>query len=96
MPLQRRVPKRGFKNPWKNIPAIVNIGQLELFDPGSEVTPETLRARGLIRGRAEKLKILGEGQLTKSLTVKAHRFSAKAKERIEALGGKAELIAPHD
>jgi len=96
MPLQRRVPKRGFKNPWKDTPAIVNIGQLELFDPGSEVTPATLRARGLIRGRAEKLKILGEGQLTKSLTVKAHRFSAKAKERIEALGGKVELIVPHD
>jgi len=96
MPLQRRVPKRGFRRPWRDVPAIVNIGQLELFDPGSEVTPETLRARGLIRGRAEKLKILGEGQLTKSLTVKAHRFSAEAEERIAALGGKAELIVPHD
>ena len=94
MPLQRRVPKRGFRNPRRDPPAIVNLGQLELFDPGTEVTPETLRARGLVRGRAEKIKILADGQLTKALTVKAHRFSAKAKERIEALGGKAELIVP--
>lgn len=92
MPLQRRVPKRGFKNPWKIISAVVNIGQLEVFDPGSEINPEALRARGLIRGSAKRLKILGEGQLTKALTVKAHRFSAKAKERIEVLGGKTELI----
>lgn len=96
MPLQRRVPKRGFKNPSKNIPAIVNLGQLEVFDPGSEVTPETLRVRGLIRGRFDEVKILGEGPLTKVLTVKAHHFSATAKEKIEAIGGKAELIVPHD
>jgi large subunit ribosomal protein L15 len=95
MPLQRRVPKRGFRNPRKDVPVIVNLGQLEIFDAGSEVTPETMRTRGLVRGNG-RFKILGEGRLTKSLTVKAHGFSAKAKETIEALGGKAELIAPHD
>src|SRR5574341_327504 len=67
MPLQRRVPKRGFRSPWKEAPSIVNVGQLEPFELGSEITPESLRARGLIGGRSEKLKILGEGQLTKAL-----------------------------
>lgn len=95
MPLQRRVPKRGFRNPFKKGPAIVNLGQLEIFASGSEVTPEILMEHGLLRGKDERVKILGDGSLTKPLTVKAHGFSSTAKEKIEASGGKAELIVSH-
>lgn len=93
MPLQRRLPKRGFRNPFRVEMAVVNLGQLEDFPAGSEVTPESLAERGVVRGKHTRLKILGDGSLSKSLTVKAHGFSAKAKEKIEACGGKVELIA---
>ena len=96
MPLKRRVPKRGFYNPSENKPAVVNLGQLEVFDSGSEVTPDILLARGFIAGKGRAVKILAEGPLSKRLTVRAHAFSSKAKERLESLGGKAELIAAHD
>ena len=92
MPLVRRVPKRGFHNPFRQSSAVVNLGQLEIFDAGSEVTPEILLARRLIRRKGEPVKVLADGALTKRLTVKAHAFSSKAKEKIESLGGKAELI----
>ncbi len=92
MPLQRRLPKRGFHNPFRVSHAVVNLGQLEAFAAGSEVTPETLAERGLVRGKGKWIKVLGEGSLSKSLNVKAHGFSSKAKEKIEALGGKAELL----
>lgn len=92
MPLQRRLPKRGFHNPFRVRHAVVNLGQLELFASGSEVNPDTLVERGLVRGKQKRIKILGEGSLSKSLNVKAHGFSSKAKEKIEALGGKAELL----
>ena len=95
MPLKRRVPKRGFHNPFKISAATVNLGQLELFAPGSEVTPELLHERGLVRGREKRVKILADGSLTKPLIVKAHAFSSKARQRIEALGGKVELIGSH-
>ena len=95
MPLQRRLPKRGFRNPFRIAISVVNLGQLESFPSGSEVTPESLLARGLVRGKNRRIKILGEGSLAKPLTVKAHDFSAKAKEKIEASGGTAELIAIH-
>jgi large subunit ribosomal protein L15 len=95
MPLQRRLPKRGFHNPFRIELAVVNLSQLENFPAGSEVTPETLAERGLVGGKQTRLKILGDGELSKALTVKAHGFSAKAKEKIEAHGGKAELIASH-
>lgn len=95
MPLQRRLPKRGFHNPFRVEMAVVNLGQLEDFPAGSEVTPESLAERGLVRGKRSRLKVLGDGSLSKSLTVKAHGFSAKAKEKIEACGGKVELIAIH-
>ncbi len=95
MPLQRRVPKRGFHSPFKVSPAIINLGQLEIFASGSEVTPDSLREHGLIRGRETRVKILADGSLSKPLTVKAHGFSTAAKEKIEALGGKAELLASH-
>ena len=96
MPLKRRLPKRGFRNPFRKSAAIVNLGQLEIFPSGSEVTPDLLLARGFIAGKDRSVKILAGGPLSKSLTVKAHAFSSKARERLEALGGKAELIAAHD
>jgi large subunit ribosomal protein L15 len=95
MPLQRRLPKRGFHNPFRVEMSAVNLGQLELFAAGSEVTPESLSEHGLVKGKNRRIKILGDGMLSKALTVKAHGFSAKAKEKIEAAGGKAELIARH-
>lgn len=95
MPLKRRVPKRGFRNPFKSSPAVINLGQLEVFNPGSEVTPEILLEHGLIRRKDKTVKILGDGSLSKPLTIKAHGFSSKAKDKIEALGGKAELIRPY-
>ena len=95
MPLQRRLPKRGFNNPFKVDVTIVNLDQLETFSIDSEVNPETLAERGLVHGKKRRIKILGDGALSKSLMVKAHSFSAKAKEKIEAAGGKAELITSH-
>ncbi|HEY2990262.1 MAG TPA: 50S ribosomal protein L15 [Candidatus Binatia bacterium] len=96
MPLRRRLPKHGFHNPFRQTTVVVNLGQLEVFDAGSEVTPELLVERRLIRRRGEPIKILADGALTKRLTVKAHAFSAKAKEKIESLGGKAELVQQDD
>lgn len=95
MPLQRRLPKRGFHNPFRVSYAVVNLAQLEAFPAGSEVTPENLAEQGLVNGKSRLVKILGEGSLSKALTVKAHGFSASAKEKIEAAGGKAELIQRH-
>lgn len=92
MPLQRRVPKRGFRNPFKKSAAVINLGQLEVFASGSDVTPELMVERGLIHAGDGRVKILGDGSLSKPLTVRAHGFSSKAKEKIEALGGKAELL----
>ena len=95
MPLQRRLPKRGFNNPFKVKLSAVNLSRLETFSAGSEVTPELLAQRGLARGSNCRVKILGEGSLSKPLTVKAHGFSVKAKEKIEAVGGKTELLSFH-
>ena len=95
MPLQRRLPKRGFHKPFRVEMAIVNLEQLEGFPSGSEVTPALLIEKGFLRGKNRKVKILGDGTLTKPLTVKAHSFSAKAKEKIEACGGKLELLEAH-
>ncbi|HEU4342958.1 MAG TPA: 50S ribosomal protein L15 [Candidatus Binatia bacterium] len=95
MPLQRRLPKRGFHNPFRMKVSVVNLDKLERFPAGSEVTPESLAERGLVHGKKTLVKILGDGSLTRALTVRAHNFSAKAKEKIEASGGKAELIATH-
>ena len=95
MPLQRRLPKRGFHNPFRVDMAVVNVAQLDGLPAGSEATPESLTLQGLVRGKNRHVKILGEGALTKALTVRAHGFSARAKEKIEAAGGKAEVIALH-
>src|SRR5512147_252522 len=92
MPLHRRVPKRGFHNRSRKEFAEVNLQSLEIFDAGTIVTPELLLKRGMIRKLRDGLKILAKGDLTKALTVRAHKFSAKAQERIAGLGGKAEVL----
>jgi len=91
MPLVRRVPKRGFNNKtFADIVIGINVTDLELcFVAGEKVTPEILRAKGVVKKVYDKLKILGTGELTKSLEVSAHAFSAEAKKKIEAAGGKA-------
>lgn len=91
-PLAMRLPKlKGFRNPNKEEFALVNVGSLVVFDAGSEVTPELLRERGMIRHRG-RVKVLAEGDLDRALTVKAHAFSAAAKDKIESAGGTTEVI----
>jgi len=92
MPLQRRLPKRGFKNPFCKERRIVNLRDLERFPPGAVVDVEALRASGLLKGPAEEVKILGEGAISRPLTVRAHAFSLSARKKIEGAGGKAEVI----
>ena len=92
MPLYRRLPKRGFTNRNTLDIEAINISALERFDNVTEVTVETLIEAGVIRNPKDGVKILGNGELTKKLTVKANAFSESAKAKIEALGGKAEVI----
>jgi large subunit ribosomal protein L15 len=91
-PLFRRLPKRGFTNINRKEYAIVNLDKLNRFEDGTEVTPELLLETGVISKLKSGVKILGKGQIEKKLTVKAHKFSASAKEAIEAAGGKTEVI----
>jgi len=91
MPLHRRVPKRGFTNIFRVVYDVVNLRDLDRFDAGDSVTPEKLAERRLAHGR-RPVKILGDGELKKALTVSAHKFSASAKSRIEAAGGKIEVL----
>ena len=94
MPMPRRIPKRGFKNPFRVEAWPINVGTLEeIFDAGATVDVDALRSKGLIPKKAATIKILGEGELTKKLVVKAHRFSAVAKQKVEAAGGTAEAIS---
>lgn len=91
-PMSMRLPKLpGFKNPNKEYFAIVNLVTLNQFDAGTEITPELLRDNGLIRHRG-RVKVLAEGEMDRALTVKAHAFSAKAREKIVAAGGQVEVI----
>ena len=92
MPLYRRLPKRGFKNRNSKEIVAVNISVLEKFDNDAVVSVDTLIERGIVKNPRDGVKILGNGELTKKLTVQANAFSASAKEKIEALGGKAEVI----
>ena len=92
MPLARRLPKRGFHNIFCTTYAPVNVSALERFENGTEVTTELLLETGVISKALDGVKILGNGELTKNLTVKAAAFSASAKEKIEKAGGKAEVI----
>ena len=92
MPLYRRLPKRGFKNRNSKEIVAVNISVLENFDNDAVVSVDTLIERGIVKNPRDGVKILGNGELTKKLTVQANAFSASAKAKIEALGGKAEVI----
>ena len=93
LPLYRRLPKRGFSNAmFKKTYAVINVSDLNKFEEGTEVTPELLFEMGIIKKQLSGIKVLGNGELTKKLTVRAHKFSNIAKEKIEAAGGKAEVI----
>ena len=91
MPLQRQIPKRGFKNIFAKEYAIVNVGDLEIFENGTVVNGEALVAAGLLKKPLDGVKVLGNGELTKQLTVEVAAFSESAKQKIEEVGGKAEV-----
>ena len=94
MPLHRRIPKRGFHNPFRTEYAVVNLDALSArFDEGTVVTPELLKESGLISSAAQPLKVLARGDVAKKLTVRAHKFSGKAAEKIAAAGGAAEVLS---
>ncbi len=92
MPLQRRIPKRGFTNIFKKEYSVVNLDRLNMFEEGTVITPELLSERRIIKKANSLVKVLGRGEIDKPLTIKAHKFSKTAAERIEAAGGKAEVI----
>ena len=93
LPLFRRLPKRGFSNaPFKVEYATINVSDLEKFEDGAVVTPELLKEMGIIKNQLAGIKVLGNGELTKKVTVKAAKFSKTAVEKIEKIGGKAEVI----
>ena len=95
MPLIRRIPKRGFNNARHATTYIpVNVGALNAFEDGANVDAAALRSRGLANGRGEKIKILGDGEVTRKLSVSAHAFSASARAKIEAKGGTCEVVIP--
>ncbi|MEE0698998.1 MAG: 50S ribosomal protein L15 [Bacilli bacterium] len=93
LPLYRRLPKRGFSNAmFKKEYAVINVSDLNMFDEGTTVTPELLKEMGVIKKELSGIKVLGNGEVEKKLTVRAHVFSSVAKEKIEAAGGKAEVM----
>lgn len=93
LPLVKRLPeKRGFVNIFRQKYSVVNVGQLETFDAGAEIAPERLVSAGLVHSLKFPIKVLGDGELTRALTVKAHKFSEAAKKKIAASGGKTEQI----
>jgi len=92
MPLVRRIPKRGFTNIFSINYETINVKRLDIFEDGAVVTPELLLSNGLIKKIRDGVKVLGSGEVTRKLTVKAHKFTGSAKEKIEAAGGKAEVI----
>jgi large subunit ribosomal protein L15 len=93
MPLHRRVPKRGFHNPFGVTYSVVNLEELNVFPAGETVTPELLRAHGFVRRPADPIKVLGDGDLKTKLAIHAHAFSASAKEKIAKAGGTFEVVA---
>ena len=92
MPLQRRIPKRGFNNIFAKKIVAINVSALEAFDDGAEVTTEALVEMGIVKDSFDGIKILGNGNLTKKLNVKVAAYSGSAKQKIEAAGGKAEVV----
>jgi large subunit ribosomal protein L15 len=93
MPLHRRMPKRGFHNPFSVSYSVVNLDELNVFPAGETVTPELLRAHGFIRRVKDRIKVLGDGELTAKIAIHAHAFSASAKEKIAAAGATFEVLA---
>jgi len=93
MPLHRRMPKRGFHNPFGVTYSVVNLEELNVFPAGETVTPDLLRAHGFVRRVTDPIKVLGDGELKSAITVHAHKFSKSAQDKIAAAGGKAEVIA---
>ena len=93
MPLHRRIPKRGFHNPFGITYSVVNLEELNVFPAGETVTPELLRSHGFVRRARDPIKVLGDGELRTKLTVHAHAFSASAKEKITKAGGSFEVVA---
>jgi large subunit ribosomal protein L15 len=93
MPLHRRMPKRGFHNPFGVTYSILNLEELNAFPAGETVTPDLLRAHGFIRRKTDRIKVLGDGELTTKLAIHAHAFSASAKEKITKAGGTFEVVA---
>lgn len=92
MPLHRRLPKRGFTNIFSKIYTEVNVSELEIFEEGTVITPELLLNKRIIRKMNDGIKILGNGNINKNLTVKANKFTKSAAQKIEAAGGKAEVL----
>lgn len=92
MPLYRRLPKRGFTNIWGTEYAVINVEDLNRFDEGTTVTPALLKEQGIVKEQKDGIKVLGNGEISKNITVQAHKFSKTATEKIEAAGGKAEVI----
>ena len=93
LPLYRRLPKRGFSNAmFKKVYAVINVSDLNMFDEGTVVTPELLKEMGIIKNALSGIKVLGNGEIEKKLEVRAHKFSETAKQKIEAAGGKAEVM----
>lgn len=92
MPLQRRIPKRGFTNPTRVEYQVVNIGRLAKLDSGTEVTPESLFEKRLVRNRKKPIKLLGTGEISAPLKIRLHAVSKAARDRIEQAGGSVELI----
>lgn len=90
--MQRRLPKRGFKSPFKKQYAIVHVGDLERFESGSVLDQEAFVSSGLVKKLKDGIKLLADGELTKALTVRVQKLSAKAREKIEAAGGKVEVV----
>jgi large subunit ribosomal protein L15 len=93
MPLHRRMPKRGFHNPFGVTYSVVNLEELNVFPTGETVTPELLRAHGFVRRPTDPIKVLGDGELTSKLAIHAHAFSASAKDKITKAGGTFEVVA---
>jgi large subunit ribosomal protein L15 len=92
MPLHRRLPKRGFVNLFRKEYRTINVDRLNSFDAGSVVTPESMQEAGMLKKGAAAVKVLGNGEIKVSLTVRAHKFTKAAAEKIEAVGGKVELL----
>src|ERR1700756_4072343 len=93
MPLHRRMPKRGFHNPFGVTYSVVNLAELNVFPAGETVTPELLRAHGFVRRAQDRIKVLGDGELTAKIAIHAQAFSASAKEKITKAGGTFEVVA---